>query len=262
MLQDVSMAGLLGMRIAAPSRGRAGHPVGARTTTGETAMTTPSGLRQFQLALVASAAVALVACSKNDADVAPPVAATSAPTSVATAPVPAPAPVAATPAPAPVVVAQNDRRAYEQGRHDQARRDANREARELPPRADRDTDAGWRHDPQVAAAACADCGVVEAVNVVEVQGPNNGVGAVAGGVGGALVGSQIAGGHNRTVGGLVGAVGGGLLGNAIEKHERRSTMYDVTVRMADGSRRVIREATAPAVGEKVLVQADGLHERT
>ena len=146
------------------------------------------------------------------------------------------------PAPAPVVVAQNTNRdAYEQGRRDQQRRDANRAA---PPRANcrraptatRTTrPARARHDQQVAAAACHECGVVEAVNAVKVQGQNNGVGAVAGGVGGALVGSRIAGGGNRTLGGVVGAVGGGLLGNAIEKHERKSTMYDVTVRMDDGS---------------------------
>jgi len=223
-----------------------------------------SRLRNFQLALVASAAVALGACSKNDADVAPPTAGASAPAneSVATT-APAPAPVAAPVAPAPVVVAQNGTRSYEQGRRDQSRRDAER-ARELPPRADRDADVDpqrWRDQKQVAAAACANCGVVEAVNAVEVQGQNNGVGAVAGGVGGALVGSQIAGGHNRTLGGVVGAVGGGLLGNAIEKHERKATMYDVTVRMEDGSHRTVRESTAPAVGEKVRVEADGLHDR-
>ena len=222
--------------------------------------------RNFQLALVASAAIALGACSKNDADTAAPVAAASAPVVVATAPVapaPAPAPVAATPAPAPVVVAQNGTRSYEQGRRDQARRDAER-ARELPPRADRDADVDqqrWR-DQKVAAAVCHECGVIEAVNAVEVQGENKGVGAVAGGVGGALVGSQIAGGHNRTLGGVVGAVGGGLLGNAIEKHQRKATMYDVTVRMDDGTHRTVREATAPAVGEKVRVEADGLHQRT
>ena len=230
--------------------------------------TTSSRLRTFQLALVASAAVALGACSKNsDTDVAPPSALASAPTSaVAMAPV-APAPVAV--APAPVVVAQaNTQRSYDEGRRDQERQDARRaqqardarEARELPPRADRDADI--RHDQQVAAAVCRECGVVESINAVEVQGQTNGVGAVAGGVGGALVGNRIAGGNNRTLGGVVGAVGGGLLGNAIEKHQRKVTVYDVSVRMQDGSLRTVRESTSPAVGEKVRVEADGLHART
>ena len=226
--------------------------------------TTPR-LRAFQLAVIASATVALGACSRNDADVAPPVAATSAP-QVAVAPTPAPAPVAA--APAPVVVAQNN--GYEQGRRDQERQDARRERNdpalhEPPPRADRDSDVDqqrWRHEQQVAAAACPDCGVVESVAAVKVQGQTNGVGAVAGGVGGALVGNRIAGSHDRTLGGVVGAVGGGLLGNAIEKHERTTTVFDVNVRMADGTLRTVRESTSPAVGEKVRVEADGLHDRS
>ena len=228
--------------------------------------TTTTRLRAFQLAIIASAAVGLGACSKNDADVTPATAAVSAPEQVAVAPVPAPtpAPVAATPA--PVVVAQNND-GYAQGRRDQERQDIHREQvlREPPPRADRDTDVvdqqRPRHEQQVAAATCRECGVVEAINAVKVQGKTNGVGAVAGGVGGALVGNQIAGGRNRTLGGVAGAIGGGLLGNAIEKHERTTTVFDVNVRMDDGSLRTVRESTAPAVGEKVRVESDGLHDR-
>ena len=121
---------------------------------------------------------------------------------------------------------------------------------------------GARDNPpqQVAAAtpACASCGVVEGYSTVKVQGQNNGVGAVAGGVGGALVGSQIAGRHNHTVGGIVGAIGGGLLGNAIESHQRTVTEYDVRVRMADGSIRTVRQATVPNVGQRVSVEGHTL----
>ena len=235
---------------------------------------TTTRLRTFQLALVASAAIGMSACSKNDADVAAATGAASAPTPVAMAPVPAPAPAPVAATPAPVVVAQaNTGNAYEQGRRDQARRDANRERTErpLPPRADRDADVApahdvdqqrWRHERQVAAAACHECGVVESVTAVKVQGQTNGVGAVAGGVGGAVVGNRIAGNNNRTLGGVIGAVGGGLLGNAIEKHQRTTTAYDVNVRMSDGSLRTVRESTAPAMGEKVRVEADGLHDRS
>ena len=224
--------------------------------------TTTTRVRAFQLALVASAAVGLGACSKNADDVASPTAAVSAPGQVAVAPVPAP--VAATPAPAPVVVAQNND-AYAQGRRDQQRQDEIRRERALhepPPRADRDADLPPPNRPQqVAAAVCRECGVVESIKAVKVQGKTNGVGAVAGGVGGALVGNQIAGGHDRTLGGVAGAIGGGLLGNAIEKHERTTTVFDVNVRMDDGSLRTVRESTSPAVGEKVRVESDGLHDR-
>ena len=236
-------------------------------------MTHPSQrLRNFQLALVASAALGLGACSKNDADVAAPTAVASAPTQVAAAPVPTPAPVPVATAPAPVVVAQANG-SYEQGRRDQQRRDAQRARaeRELPPRADRDADPApardvdtqrWRHEQQVAAAACRECGVVESITAVKVQGQTNGVGAVAGGVGGAVVGNQVAGRNNRALGGVLGAVGGGLIGNAIEKHQKTSVVYDVNVRMGDGSLRTVRESTAPALGEKVRVEADGLHDRS
>ena len=232
--------------------------------------TTPTRIRAFQLALVASAAVGLGACSKTADDATPSTAAVSAPAQVAVAPEPAPAPtpapVTATPAPttAPVVVAQNDN-AYAQGRRDQQRQDEIRRERALhepPPRADRDADLPPPDRPQqVAAAVCRECGVVESIKAVKVQGKTNGVGAVAGGVGGALVGNQIAGGHDRTLGGVAGAIGGGLLGNAIEKHERATTVFDVNVRMEDGSLRTVRESTSPAVGEKVRVESDGLHGR-
>jgi outer membrane lipoprotein SlyB len=123
-----------------------------------------------------------------------------------------------------------------------------------------------RHEPtrdyapqQVAAApVCATCGVIEGYSAVKIQGQNNGVGAVAGGLGGALVGSQIAGRHNHTLGGVVGAVGGGLLGNAIETHQRTITEYDVRVRMADGAVRTVRQSTIPNVGQRVNVEGHTL----
>ncbi len=114
---------------------------------------------------------------------------------------------------------------------------------------------------QVAAAApvCDTCGVIDGYSAVKVQGQNNGVGAVAGGVGGALIGSKIAGRGNHTLGGAIGAIGGGLLGNAIETHQRTSTAYDVRVRMNDGSIRTIRQATVPTVGQRVNVEGNALH---
>ncbi len=116
-----------------------------------------------------------------------------------------------------------------------------------------------RHFSYVVLAAAT--AVALTADAVQMRGETNGVGAVAGGVGGALIGNRIAGSHDRTIGGVIGAVGGGLIGNAIEKHERTNTVYDVHVRMSDGSLRTVRQATAPAVGAKVRVEADGLHDR-
>jgi outer membrane lipoprotein SlyB len=113
--------------------------------------------------------------------------------------------------------------------------------------------------PAPAAPVCTTCGVIDSYDAVQVQGQTNGVGAVAGGVGGAVVGSQIAGHHNKTLGGVIGAIGGGLLGNAIEKHERTSTAYDVHVRMDDGSMRTVRQSTVPQVGTRVTIEGNTLH---
>jgi len=117
------------------------------------------------------------------------------------------------------------------------------------------------HDePQRVASVpvCATCGVIDGYSAVQVQGQTNGVGAVAGGVGGALLGSKIAGRGNHTLGGAIGAIGGGLLGNAVEKHERTVTMYDVRVRMNDGSIRTVRQAAEPHVGARVNVEGNTL----
>ena len=121
---------------------------------------------------------------------------------------------------------------------------------------------GARYDEQqqvAAAPVCASCGVIDGYSAVQVKGQNNGVGAVAGGLGGALVGSKIAGRGNHTLGGVIGAVGGGLLGNAVESHERVATVYDVRVRMADGTMRTVRQSTVPNVGQRVNVEGNTLH---
>ena len=122
-------------------------------------------------------------------------------------------------------------------------------------------ETGRDEAPQQVAAApvCNSCGVIDGYSAVQVKGQNNGVGAVAGGLGGALVGSKIGGRGNHTLGGVIGAVGGGLLGNAVESHERMSTAYDVRVRMADGSIRTIRQSTVPNVGARVNVEGNTLH---
>ncbi len=120
----------------------------------------------------------------------------------------------------------------------------------------------YSNEPQQVAAAapvCTTCGVIDGYSAVQVKGQNNGVGAVAGGLGGALVGSKIAGRGNHSVGGVIGAIGGGLLGNAIESHERVATVYDVRVRMADGTVRTVRQASIPNVGARVNVEGNTLH---
>lgn len=113
--------------------------------------------------------------------------------------------------------------------------------------------------PVATKPICSNCGTVEAVTSIQRKGATAGIGAVAGGVLGAVVGNQVVKGNGRTVATILGAVGGGLAGNAIEKNVRKETAYQVRVRMEDGSTRTIEQATSPALGERVTVDSGVLH---
>ena len=108
------------------------------------------------------------------------------------------------------------------------------------------------------AAACANCGVVESVVAVQRKGQGTGVGAVAGGVLGAAVGNQVGHGNGRAAMTVLGAVGGGLAGNEVEKRARSETVFQVRVRLDDGTVRTLEQSHAPAVGGRVTVQGNTL----
>lgn len=112
-------------------------------------------------------------------------------------------------------------------------------------------------------ANCRTCGVIAAVRPVEIKGETSGVGAVAGGVTGAVAGNVLAddtGKTRRSLATVVGAAAGALAGNEIEKHVKKKTVYRVTVRMDDGTERVVTRETAPpyAVGARVRVNGNTL----
>jgi outer membrane lipoprotein SlyB len=109
-----------------------------------------------------------------------------------------------------------------------------------------------------AKPVCTNCGTVESVNAVTREGKGSGVGVVAGGVLGAVLGNQVGGGNGRTAATVLGAVGGGWAGNKIEKNMKKDTVYNVQVRMEDGSSRTLQQASAPSVGTKVTVDGSTL----
>lgn len=114
--------------------------------------------------------------------------------------------------------------------------------------------------PVVVAQVCHVCGAVESVTPIErsTKAPGVGVGTVAGGVLGAVLGNQVGHGGGRTAATILGAVGGGFAGNAIEGHMRKETVYQVGVRMEDGSQRLVEVARAPSVGSRVTVEGNVL----
>lgn len=116
----------------------------------------------------------------------------------------------------------------------------------------------------VAAARCAECGVIQSVREIETKGEGTGLGAAGGAVVGGVLGSQIGGGDGKKVMAVVGAVGGAVAGHEIEKRVKSHKSYEITVRLDDGSTRTINEANPPSWrnGDKVkvlngMIQANG-----
>ena len=121
------------------------------------------------------------------------------------------------------------------------------------------------------ASACADCATVEAVTAVQRQGQVNGVavgnqtiglGTVAGGLIGGLLGNQVGGGNGKTLATVAGVAGGAFAGNTIEKNMKQVTVYDVRLRMDDGSRRNMEVSSTVPVGSKVIVEGKNLRMAT
>ncbi len=99
--------------------------------------------------------------------------------------------------------------------------------------------------PAAAPVNCANCGIIESTREVATRGEGTGLGAAGGAVVGGLLGSQVGGGHGQDIATVVGAVGGAVAGNEVEKRVKSTKGYEVTVRMDDGTSRVIYESTAP-----------------
>jgi outer membrane lipoprotein SlyB len=121
------------------------------------------------------------------------------------------------------------------------------------------------------ASTCASCGTVEAVTAVKRAGKVNGVavgdttiglGTVAGGVLGGVLGHQVGAGNGKTAMTVLGAAGGAYAGNKIEENMKSVTVYDVKVRMDDGSVRNVEVSNAVAVGAKVTVEGKNLRMAT
>lgn len=101
---------------------------------------------------------------------------------------------------------------------------------------------------EIAAKTCAECGVVESVRAVEVRGSGSGVGAVLGGLGGALVGNTLGRGNGRTAMTIIGGGAGAYAGNEIEKNSHRHTVWQTRVRMDNGSVRTLTTQYPPDLG--------------
>jgi len=113
--------------------------------------------------------------------------------------------------------------------------------------------------PQPAPkVVCASCGTVETVTPVQREAAASGAGAAVGAVLGGLLGNQVGGGDGKTLATIAGIFGGGIAGNAVEKKMKKETVYEVTVRMEDGSLRRMEQSSPVAVGARVTVEGNTL----
>lgn len=111
-----------------------------------------------------------------------------------------------------------------------------------------------------AAPACANCGTVSAIREVEKKGEGTGLGAIGGAVVGGVIGNQFGGGSGKKILTVAGAAGGAYAGHQVEKNARSTKVWNVTVRMDDGTDRTVALGSAPAlaVGDRVRVEGQNI----
>jgi outer membrane lipoprotein SlyB len=111
-----------------------------------------------------------------------------------------------------------------------------------------------------AAPACTNCGTISAIREVEKKGEGTGLGAIGGAVIGGVLGNQIGRGKGKTIATVGGAAGGAYAGHQIEKSARSAKVWNVTIRMDNGSDRTIALGSAPAlaVGDKVRLEGNNI----
>ncbi len=134
-----------------------------------------------------------------------------------------------------------------------------------PPPADavpapRDTPApgeyGGRRVADAPPAICRDCGVIEQIEAIQQKGEGSGLGAIGGAILGGVLGHQVGEGSGKQIARIGGAVLGGFAGNEAERRYRTVSHYQITVKLEDGTRRVIEQQSAPVwrVGDPVRVR--------
>lgn len=111
---------------------------------------------------------------------------------------------------------------------------------------------------------CAQCGVVNDVQVINVDKSASPLGMVIGAVAGGLLGNTVGKGNGRTAATVVGAVAGGAVGNEVGKRNSGpDTAFQISVRLDDGRIATVTQADDPQVrrGDYVEVRNNRVYRR-
>jgi outer membrane lipoprotein SlyB len=82
----------------------------------------------------------------------------------------------------------------------------------------------------------------------------SGLGVIAGAALGGIVGNQFGGGTGKDLATIAGMAAGGWAGNTVEKKIKKETLFEVKVRMEDGTVRKLEQKTSIGVGTRVTVE--------
>src|SRR5688500_7060286 len=102
--------------------------------------------------------------------------------------------------------------------------------------------------PAARVVQPANLATVQAVREMKQPGEHTAMGPIAGGVAGAVLGSQIGGGSSKKVMTVLGALGGAMAGKHIEKQARSTTRWEIEVRHDSGAQETVLSDVAPPYG--------------
>lgn len=101
---------------------------------------------------------------------------------------------------------------------------------------------------QSKGSKCTNCGRVQQIKTSESSDWKKYAAPVGGAVVGGVVGNQFGGGSGKTALTVVGALGGAFAGHKVEE-KHRDKVYEVVVKMDDGSIRTVNYQSQPPVRE-------------
>lgn len=106
-------------------------------------------------------------------------------------------------------------------------------------------------------------GVVSQVTPVQIEGTKTPIGAMGGAAIGSIAGSSIGGGRGSEIAAIAGGIGGWLLGSAMEEGLTRKNALEITVRLDSGQvLSVVQEADVSfKVGDRVRLITQNMEAR-
>jgi len=114
------------------------------------------------------------------------------------------------------------------------------------------------------SSRCENCGVVQDVQQVSIEGGGHGtLGAVIGAVAGGVLGNQVGGGKGRQAATVAGAVAGGVVGHEVGKRSGggQQLAWRVTLRLDNGQYATVTQKEDPGlrVGDYAQIRGDHVY---